>query len=254
MLRIGFATEFYTLWDVTDREVWGTNEVTGQRYLIGISTDYYYIKNISKDLDKVHELHPDLIVDEELRGQSHSFQVFHRDREPLPADYYLYFPYGKLKGDVISDSFNEWHLLRLFNDEYANKRSRALARRRLVDLGTIIKYNGRWIKTADLQKYELDRFKRSLVGGHHFEDGQRVELRLRFIEATSFHTQFGTTWVETYGSECGRLFKYMGSNTPDISADEYTTVMATIKHDYYKGDMETKLQRIKVVTKSKKAA
>lgn len=37
----------------------------------------------------------------------------------------------------------------------------------------------------------------------------------------------------------------MGGNPADISRGEFETVKATIKHDNYNGENETKLQRIK---------
>jgi hypothetical protein len=58
--RIGFAEQFYTLWWVTENEA-----VTG----------YTFVKNISKSVERVNELYPDVKIDANLRGKRGSFYV-----------------------------------------------------------------------------------------------------------------------------------------------------------------------------------
>jgi hypothetical protein len=41
------------------------------------------------------------------------------------------------------------------------------------------------------------------------------------------------------------MVKYMGSTPPEVATDDFTPVIATIKHENYKGQPETKLQRVK---------
>lgn len=67
MLTIGFANQFYTLWDVTTE----TNYITdsyGKHWPSYETTRYSYIKNISTDLDRVKELYPNTSIDDSLRG------------------------------------------------------------------------------------------------------------------------------------------------------------------------------------------
>jgi hypothetical protein len=58
--RIGFAEQFYTLWWVTENEA-----VKG----------YTFVKNISKSVERVNELYPDVKIDANLRGKRGSFYV-----------------------------------------------------------------------------------------------------------------------------------------------------------------------------------
>jgi len=76
MKTIGFATKFYTLWDVTTEDLfttavtanWVSHYKSGTRYICT------YIKNVSTSLDKVHKLYPDTPINENLRGHSTSFE------------------------------------------------------------------------------------------------------------------------------------------------------------------------------------
>lgn len=94
-------------------------------------------------------------------------------------------------------------------------------------------------------------YKQSLipkaVPGHFFENGQKVELKIKKIGGFNFGSQFGTTYVEIYATDDNKEVKYMGANPLDISKEEFVTVKATVKHDSYQGKNETKLQRIKII-------
>lgn len=104
---------------------------------------------------------------------------------------------------------------------------------------------------ADQEKWKAEKAEaeKDYIKGHHFTDGARVTIEVKKIgKGGSFETAFGTTYIENYISTDNMVFKYMGSNPPDISADEFVKIKATVKHDNYKDIPETKLQRIKVVT------
>ena len=72
MLRIGFATEYYTLWDVHDEPQYFTDSY-GKHWLQRIKTHFNYMQNISKDLSVVKAKYPDVKIDEDLKGQTRSF-------------------------------------------------------------------------------------------------------------------------------------------------------------------------------------
>ena len=63
MERIGFATEYYTLWDVTNENQYFT-DTYGNHHLQSIRTNFCYIKNISKDLSIVEAKYPGVSIDE----------------------------------------------------------------------------------------------------------------------------------------------------------------------------------------------
>lgn len=97
-LAIGFATEFYTLWDVIV-EPQHTTDAYGKHWHTGNKHIFNYIKNISTDLDKATSLHPGVPVDDGLRGKSRSWS----DSRPSDNDecsHILWF--GKYIGQDIA--------------------------------------------------------------------------------------------------------------------------------------------------------
>lgn len=67
MLTIGFADQFYTLWDATT-DIQYVTDGNGKHWPSHETTKFSYIKNIATDLDKVKELYPNTPIDENLRG------------------------------------------------------------------------------------------------------------------------------------------------------------------------------------------
>ena len=69
---IGFASQFYTLWTISVDDTYvvdshGRSRVSGQR------VTYTYHKNISKDVEKVKAIYPNLSIVEDLRGKTRSW-------------------------------------------------------------------------------------------------------------------------------------------------------------------------------------
>ena len=54
-------------------------------------------------------------------------------------------------------------------------------------------------------------------------------------------------YIVEYVDAENRLFKYKGTTPPSISSTEFVTIQAIIKHDNYKGQDETLVQRVKVL-------
>lgn len=246
---IGFGGTFYTLWTYSTRENFYVDSY-GNSYCTGGITNYYFLKNISTDLNKVKELYPHLSIDEGLKGRYVSWQKV--DKIELPAHL---FPQGFWEeGNPIMQSENDKALWKLYlaksRKDKAIARHIVNARRRLIDLGFLRRFEGQYCTPEYIDrlkaKKSLIEAKNSLEHGLHFKDGERLDLSIKKLESFSFDSAFGSTYVITYASECGRLFKYMGGTPPDIDT-EYVKVKATIKHSEYKGLPETKLQRIKVV-------
>lgn len=93
---IGFATQFYTLWDYEAVPQYKTDSY-GNHHQTGVDHKYYYIKNVSTDLDKVKALFPNVEIDNELRGTS-SFT--RNEKIDLPENY---FWGGKYAGRLIDE-------------------------------------------------------------------------------------------------------------------------------------------------------
>jgi hypothetical protein len=96
-LVIGFATEFYTLWDVQIEPMYKT-DAYGQHWHVSNKTNFNYIKNVSHDLEKAKSLHPGVPVDDSLRGKTRSFSMGGNGIELSPVNI-LWF--GKYFGQDV---------------------------------------------------------------------------------------------------------------------------------------------------------
>lgn len=95
---IGFATQFYTLWDMQTETIYFTDSY-GNHWPSREKTNYFFIKNISTDLNKVKELFPNTSIDEGLRGKTSSFSVFGKQEDLSPE----ILKFGKYHGKPISE-------------------------------------------------------------------------------------------------------------------------------------------------------
>lgn len=99
---IGFATQFYTLWDYEAVPQYKTDSY-GNHHQTGIEHKYYYCKNVSTDLDKVKALFPNVEIDTDLRGTS-SFT--RNEKLSLPENFFWAGKYaGKLIDDILEIDF-----------------------------------------------------------------------------------------------------------------------------------------------------
>lgn len=96
MLTIGFATEFYTLWDVTKETKYFT-DVNGNHWPSTEVTHFNYIQNVSTDLERVKAKYPELTINEELRGKTTSWERKAEDLTPQ------ILKFGKYRGHSIQD-------------------------------------------------------------------------------------------------------------------------------------------------------
>lgn len=262
-LIIGFSGTYYCLWSwrtessysMTGGGVW----VKGAEY-----KKHDYIKRISTDLNKVKELYPELPIDESLRGQKWEFsdsQAY--KRATLAHDV---FPYGfKGQGEKIMECKEPkllWSLYLSNNTESTSDlaRSQVYARKRLAELGLLVRYNTS--KTFVLESGEIivtrknycsPQFaakleaSKSMVRGHFYQMGEKVKIAVKEVKSFSFETQFGMCYIVEYVDAENRFFKYKGTTPPSISSTEFVNIQATIKHDNYKGQDETLVQRVKVL-------
>lgn len=255
MLTLGFSNQFYTLWEVGEPyKKYGAGCVingvfTGDFTLVQACT---YIQNLSLDYDaaiaKIAEKSAGQFrVDLGLRGTS-SFARSCGTGNDTP-DYI--FTFGQLAGQDIRICDNVWQLKRAVTEE-RGKRRRVYARRRLIELGELVRNSmgaeaGKesWITPGHL-KYVSDRLDKRSKSGHFFENGNRIELSIKRIGGVSWPSQYGTVYVEEYITEDGKVVKYKGSSPLDIE-DDFVHISATIEHIEYKGQPETRLKRPKIL-------
>ena len=254
MYVLGFTEVYYTLWQV--------DEPT-QRFNLHCSTmetvqHCCYIQNLSTDYSKAMAKIEKVAngqkfgIDLELRGQ-HSFERLLYSQ--FVDVYELWqFSFGKLAGSDMRECDDIWQLNRAMREE-KNKRRRVHARKRLVELGELIRNPFRDIdESAFINKahyrYLTEKTNKQKISGHFYNEGERVTVRIKRTGGTSYDSQYGTVFIERYITEDGKALKYKGSAPLDIK-EEFVTVTGTVEHDVYQGTPETRIKRIKLAEKSK---
>jgi hypothetical protein len=71
-------------------------------------------------------------------------------------------------------------------------------------------------------------------------------FEIKEVARFDFETQFGRTYVVSYATKANELVKYMGGRPIDFAGKEWLQVKATVKHSEYRGEKETKIQRLKI--------
>lgn len=273
MLTLGFANHYYTLWDVRKETRYGSGQVingsfTGSSWEVTVCTFY---RSLSADYDQAIQKIEEIAqgrgynINLELRGQSREWSTAGtKEAPPKPAPYQ--FSFGKLQWADIRESDDVWQLERAYAEE-KNPRTRVYARRRLIELGELIRYD--WsCKEYDFenstddnyvfklvpQKYasrrQVERFNsdkaRSEKSGHFFSEGEKVVVNVKTINSISFDTMYGLNFIVMMETEDGKMVYYRGANPPSVPTDSFVTIQGTVKYSEYKGIKQTMLQRIKV--------
>jgi hypothetical protein len=206
-------------------------------------------------------------IDEGLRGMKTSFT-----KTEVASFSHHVFPYGKLQCMSIAESDDVWQLKRVLNDgggvgnpkEFGTlkvEKRRALARRRLVELGELVRHDhygkvwndekSEWEQSPKILKYmnrrEYQNFMKAKHSVYYGVDGARVDLSLKETHRTGYDSAYGFTHIITYQTESGEEYIYKGGSPADISDKEFTRVKATIKHSLYKDIKQSLIQRIKTI-------
>ena len=261
MLTLGFTSMYYTLWEVGEPQKRYTSGATVNGVFTGsfyMEQQCTYMQNLSKDYDtavrKIEEISGGKYgIDLDLRGHSSFVRNCGSEGNDMP-DYV--FSFGQLAGHDIRMATDVWQLNRAMKEERGRRR-RVYARRRLIELGELVRnpFGGDNYITPTHFKYLSDKADKASKSGHFFENGSRVTLTLKRIGGTSWHVQFGyrqsIMFLEEYITEAGQHVKYKGSSPLDIN-DEFVEIVGTVEHSEYNGLPETRLKRMKLA--SKKAA
>jgi hypothetical protein len=147
MTTIGFATQFYTLWDVTKEDLFSTTVTAGgeMHHKTGERFVCVYIKNISTDLDKVLSLYPDAPINEDLRGKSRSFEYTTGNQGVTYGD--DVFAYGYNKGKAIAECISIRDLSWALQNESNSGRARNI-KNQMIALG-MAEYDGKMYENQE---------------------------------------------------------------------------------------------------------
>lgn len=261
MLTLGFTSMYYTLWEVGEPQKRYTSGATVNGVFTGsfyMEQKCTYMQNLSTDYDsaikKIEKISGGKYnVDLDLRGHSTFIRTCGITGNDMP-DYV--FSFGQLAGQDIRTATDTWQLKRAMNEERGGRR-RVYARRRLVELGELVRntFEGDNYITPAHFKYLSEKAEKASKSGHFFENGSRVTLILKRISGASWPVQFGyrqsVIFLEEYITEDGKMIKYKGSSPADIN-EEFVTVTGTVEHSEYNGQPETRLKRIKIISEISK--
>lgn len=81
--------------------------------------------------------------------------------------------------------------------------------------------------------------------GHFYTDKKRCDFELELHKEFSFDGFYGTTYVQQFKDDKGQLLTYKGSSPLNLEIGESIKIKATIKHDFYGGQPQTYIQRLK---------
>lgn len=259
---IGFTNVYYTLWQVTRGK-------TGEHC--------YYLQNLSMDFGQAQQKaakYGSVEIDLDLRGDEG--KSFYRPLKPAayapdcfcfsmlagvkmrdcdPNEVYKVQSVKVVIGYQSTFERVEKKVSGLLWATYLNKaentirglRRRLIARECLVNGGLLIKVGRKYLTPDQIKRQDVQSMIENALNGHHEVDGKRVSMKVQQVGGIkSFEGLYGTTYLTTFIDDQGRLFKYMGSKNIELPEGEFTEIKATIKHDNYKEQLETKLQRIKI--------
>ena len=184
MLRIGKADLYFTLWDVTSNEQYGT-DLNGNPYLQYIHTNYTYYQNLSMDESKAVQKAKDkgvtnLEPDEELRGRNRSWKSTKTFDEPKVENV---FTFGKYSGELFMENedvdYMKWYY---DNGTFVSENSKETMKNRILEL--------------DSEKYVW--YNDELMERELMETLMEVDTKKEFIKANGYVDVFVDRNVDGY--------------------------------------------------------
>ena len=151
MLRIGFSTKYFTLWDVQETIEWTS---VGGLNLPYQKISYCYIQNLSMDENEakrkaIFKGVENFEIDHDLFGRNASF--FHKKElfSKIPSDKSYFFEFGKFQGEPIKNCTDLDYLFWFFN-ESQNIHAKAI----LIENG-FVEFEGQILHAEHAKKIKL---------------------------------------------------------------------------------------------------
>jgi len=249
--RIGFANQFFTVWNI-DSSI----EYSGTRPYQ--KTVYQYIQNLSKSEAKAIEKSKDFgvtdfEVDFELKGITRSFETTKKLFSDMPNNLSPFYEFGKYAGGLITEA-TDFKYLQWYFSETENR----YAKQVLLDNGFVVYKGDLMTEERRTELKQRNSLKNNIEkgSGHHFEDGEKVELTVKMIEEFGFEGAYGYCTIQSFITSEGLVFKYLGSSPKSFDDGKKYLIKATVKHTKRVVDVDfdgneiielsTKLLRIKI--------
>ena len=179
MLRIGFSTKYFTLWDVQETIEWTS---VGGLNLPYQKISYCYIQNLSMDENEakrkaIFKGVENFEIDHDLFGRNASF--FHKKElfSKIPSDKSYFFEFGKFQGEPIKNCTDFDYLFWFFN-ESQNIHAKAI----LLENG-FVEFEGQVVHAEHAKKIKL----RDLVFN---EIKEKKEVEVEILSNLAFENGF----------------------------------------------------------------
>ena len=179
MLRIGFSTKYFTLWDVQETIEWTS---VGGLNLPYQKISYCYIQNLSMDENEakrkaIFKGVENFEIDHDLFGRNASF--FHKKElfSKIPSDKSYFFEFGKFQGEPIKNCTDFDYLFWFFN-ESQNIHAKAI----LLENG-FVEFEGQVVHSEHAKKIKL----RGLVVN---EIKEKKEVEVEILSNLAFENGF----------------------------------------------------------------
>lgn len=146
-------------------------------------------------------------------------------------------------GKPIAKMNDEKRLFGIIGHHLCPLRMQAIARRRLIQLGYIVRHEGKWITKKQLRAIQKEQVKER-GNAHYFEDGKRVKVHVAKELLYQGQGQYGTFFIYRFvDQDTGDVYHYKGGEPMRF---ENAIIVGTVSHEEYKGAKQTNLKRITV--------
>lgn len=108
--------------------------------------------------------------------------------------------------------------------------------------------NFQFMSNIQYEKYmEKKAMMESLIHGHHDTQGQRITKKLTVVKVAGYDSDYGYISIVTFRDVDNKVYTYKGGSYPiEPVVGKTRTITGTIKHNTYKEQKQTLLQRIKI--------
>lgn len=165
-------------------------------------------------------------ADRQAEYEKYRIELDNQMREVINAGF---FPFGRFQGlafEKADRGYLQWVIAKR-DDFETGSYMRAIADKLVLDYA----------------EFTAPKFDAHAVIG---EPGQRLELDVKIVKSFGIDTDFGRSYVVTMITDANVCLISLGKFYAEVG--EELKIKATVKcHDEYKGQMQTRLQRVKVI-------
>ena len=151
------------------------------------------------------------------------------------------------KGCPLKDDNNEWSNHYFGGDDFQQVAQQVAIELGLGKMEDRVRHTPYFVTNEQYDKTTEKLNEKASENNDHFHtNGQRLQLTLTCTKKFAYESMYGYINVYKFVDSENRIFTYKGSNVLGLEAGDNITLTATIKHDDYKGQKSTYIQRVKI--------